>query len=67
VHEGRKLPARIVLGHFESIPMDIVGELVSSMRGGATEEKGVKLPPLLTLERLVSYSLVNYLEKQDRN
>lgn len=52
VHEGIRLPASITVGHFRDIPTEAFQEIMSSYR---------KIPPLLTFERLVSYSMVEYL------
>ncbi len=60
VHEGARLPASIVLGLFQMIPTEAMFELFKN-----SEDREVPLPiipPLLTFERLVSYTLVNYLK-----
>lgn len=59
IHEGIRLPSSIVLGHYRMIPVEATLELLenSGTQGGSLP----KIPPLLTFERLVSYSLVNYL------
>lgn len=49
IHEGIRLPASIVVGHFQWLPI---------------EAEGTQIPPLLTFERLVSYSMVEFLRKQ---
>jgi len=51
VHEGKRIPNGIVWGLYPRLPIDAFIE--------------TKTPTLLTLERVVSYSLVNYLAKQD--
>lgn len=60
IHEGVRFPASIVLGLFQRIPAEAMYELFED-----PEAQGVSLPtipPLLTFERLVSYTLVNYLK-----
>lgn len=52
VHEGIRLPANITIGHFRKIPSEAFHELMSTP----------KIPPLLTFERLVSYSLIEFLK-----
>jgi len=54
IHEGIRLPASIVVGHFQWLPIDAIETL----------EEGLQIPPLLTFERLVSYSMVEFLRKQ---
>ena len=54
IHEGIRLPSSIVVGHFQWLPIDAIETL----------EEGLQIPPLLTLERLVSYSMVEFLRKQ---
>jgi len=48
IHEGLRLPASIVVGHFQWLPI----------------EASTQIPPLLTFERLVSYAMVEFLRKQ---
>lgn len=54
IHEGIQLPASIVVGHFQRLPIEAIETL----------EEGLQIPPLLTFERLVSYSMVEFLRKQ---
>ena len=54
IHEGIRLPASIVVGHFQRLPIEAIETL----------EEGLQIPPLLTFERLVSYSMVEFLRKQ---
>ncbi len=61
VHEGIRLPESIVIGHFQNLPVGILGEMTAF--GNQTKRKP-KIPPLLTFERLVSYSMVDFLRTQ---
>ena len=54
IHEGLRLPASIVVGHFQWLPIEAIETL----------GEGTQIPPLLTFERLVSYSMVEFLRKQ---
>jgi hypothetical protein len=60
-HTGARLPPSIVLGHLPLVPTAAVVEGLASSVG----EGPVKLPvpPLLTVERLVSQCMVTYLER----
>ena len=62
IHEGERLPASIVLGHFRRVPVEAFDEM-SKMFPNHQDETYMPIPPLLTFERLVSQSLVNYLIK----
>lgn len=53
IHEGIRLPESIIVGHFRLLPAE-----------AATETTRPVIPPLITLERLVSYSMVGFLRKQ---
>jgi hypothetical protein len=55
VHEGIRLPKSIVIGHFRSVPPEAVAEMTQRLP---------PLPPLITFERLVSYSMIEFLRKQ---
>jgi len=55
VHEGIRLPESIVMGHFRSVPPRAVAEMT---------QLPLPLPPLMTFERLVSYSMVEFLRKR---
>ena len=57
VHEGIRLPESIVVGHFRSVPPGAVAEMTQP-------QPPLPLPPLITFERLVSYSMVEFLRKQ---
>ena len=52
VHEGKRLPESIVVGHFRSLPSGAVSEMM---------HPPLPLSPLMTFERLVSYSMVGFL------
>lgn len=64
VHEGIRLPESIVIGYFRRVPVGVFGEMTTF--GNQAKQKP-KIPPLLTFERLVSYSMVEFLRKQDGN
>lgn len=55
VHEGIRLPESIVVGHFRSVPLGAAAEMT---------QLPLPLPPLITFERLVSYSMVEFLRKR---
>jgi hypothetical protein len=54
IHEGIRLPESIVVGHFRSLPPGAAAEMA---------QLPLPLPPLITFERLVSYSMVEFLRK----
>lgn len=53
IHEGIRLPESIMVGHCRLLPAEAA---IGSTRP--------VIPPLITLERLVSYSMVEFLRKQ---
>jgi hypothetical protein len=61
VHEGIRLPESIVIGHFRRVPIGVLGEMTPF---GHQAKRILKIPPLLTFERLVSYSMIEFLRKQ---
>ena len=61
VHEGKKLPASIVLGLYRYLPFDAINEAITT----TSEHKSFGIPPLITLERLVSYTLVEFLNRKE--
>jgi hypothetical protein len=61
VHEGVRFPESIVIGHFRRLPVGVLSEI--SPFGNQGKRKP-KIPPLLTFERLISYSMVEFLRKQ---
>ena len=61
VHEGINLPSNIVLGHYRYLPFDAFSESMTT----TSEHKPVGIPPLITLERLVSYTLVEFLNRNE--
>lgn len=63
VHEGVRFPESIVLGHFRRVPASVLSEMMS---GGIQSKWSLKIMPLLTFERLVSYSMVEFLRKQGK-
>lgn len=64
VHEGKRLPASILIGHFRRFPSNAFGELMEQISDAKDDSSTIKLPPFITLERLVSYTLVEFLRKQ---
>ena len=63
VHEGIRLPSSIVLGHFRMVPVEATIELFNSQT--VQGDTRLEVPPLLTFERLVGYTLVNYLRNSN--
>jgi len=64
IHNGIRLPESIVIGHFRRVKAELMAELterVIKYKG----EFSLPIPPLLTFERLVSYSLVEFLRKYE--
>jgi len=62
IHEGIRLPSYISIGHFRKISVETAAELTAAI----IKDKGetsLKIPPLLTFEKLVSYSMVEFLRK----
>jgi len=55
VHEGVRLPESIVIGHFRSLPLEASAEMT---------KLPLPLPPLITFERLISHSMVEFLRKR---
>jgi hypothetical protein len=53
IHEGIQFPESIVVGHFRSVPVEAVEEMGHPL-----------IPPLITFERLVSYSIREFLHRQ---
>jgi len=65
VHQGVRYPASIVVGHYQRLPIETVTEMYSTKAGTwEAKNKPLDVPPLLTFERVVSYSLVEFLRKQ---
>jgi hypothetical protein len=62
IHRGIRLPASIVIGHFSRIPVEALNETMTASMDPS--KPLLQIPPLITLERLVSYSMVEYLRKQ---
>ena len=63
IHEGKRFPAGIVIGHFRRVPAKAFIEMME-IKSKQLNNSYPKVPPLLTFERLVSISLVNYLMNQ---
>jgi hypothetical protein len=68
VHEGARFPESIVVGHFRNLPVAAFGEKLLRLKSDVPKNHKVFLdvPPLLTFERLVSYTLIEFLSKQGR-
>jgi hypothetical protein len=67
IHEGIRLPASIVIGHTRGIPIEALQEIAKATieeNGTRKAPKTLPIPPLLTFERLVAYSMVEFLSKQ---
>lgn len=64
VHEGVRFPESIVMGYFRYLPAGVLGEITSR---GFLDKWKPQIPPLLTFERIVSYSMVEFLNQQGRN
>jgi hypothetical protein len=62
VHTGTRLSPSIVLGHYRRIPVEAFTPIMNQKM---KNWKGINIPPLLTFERMVSYSLIGFLEKPD--
>lgn len=60
VHQGVRFPASIVVGHFRRVPGAAFDELMEISLKQPNNPRPA-IPPLLTFERLVSLSIVNYL------
>jgi hypothetical protein len=60
IHEGRRLPKSIVFGLFRGLPTEALAE----MQEREESKSHMKIPPLLTFERLVSCSMLEFLSKQ---
>jgi len=63
IHEGVRLPASIVFGHFRWLPPEASQEIIQSLEKNHVKHT-LPIPPLLTFERLVSYSMVEFLHSQ---
>lgn len=63
VHEGNPLPPSIVIGHFRRIPWEAVDHLMEITSSGKPTGT-LEIPPLLTVERLFSYCMVEFLSKK---
>lgn len=61
VHEGIRFPESIVIGHFRRLPVGVLSEMSPFGNQGKGKPK---IPPLLTFERLISYSMVEFLRRQ---
>ena len=60
IHNGIRLPESIVIGHSREVGVEASVELTEAI----VKNKGkmsLNIPPLLTFERLVSYSMVEFL------
>jgi hypothetical protein len=57
------MPARIVMGLSRYIPAEALEELSINKETGKQTKIEIPTPPLITFERLVSYSMVEFLSK----
>jgi hypothetical protein len=64
VHEGVRLPSSIVLGHFKKIPGEALDEMWGLKLATKKSNGVLPIPPLITFERLTSYTLVEFLNRQ---
>jgi hypothetical protein len=66
IHEGNRLPASIVVGHFRRVPGGAFDEILERGLTNTAAESNLTLhiPPLITFERLVNYCMVEFLRKQ---
>jgi len=64
VHGGIRLPESIVIGHSRNVPIGAISEIMPTGIGNQAKKK-LKIPPLLTFERLVAYSMVEFLRRQN--
>lgn len=65
VHEGARFSASIMVGHFRKIPFEATKDMFEAKYSATSgQEIVLKVPPLLTFERLVSYTLIEFLSKQ---
>ncbi len=62
IHNGIRLPESIVMGHFRWVKAEVIEELMDRITKYKT---WMEIPTLLTFERLVSYSLVEFLRKYE--
>lgn len=63
IHKGIRFPTSILIGHFRRLPPSAFAEVMETLQDNQTNHT-LKIPPLLTFERLVSYSMVEFLRKQ---
>jgi hypothetical protein len=64
IHEGKRLPPSIVMGHYTKVSPEALVDIFKKKEDGTVIGQEFPILPLLTFERLVSYSLVNFLKKQ---
>lgn len=62
IHEGMRFPEYIVMGLFLKMSPLVLGEILPLCNQGGLK---LEIPPLITFERLVSYSMVEYLRKKN--
>lgn len=68
IHEGKPLPKTIVIGLFPLLQIQVVSEIDKEIRKATRpgQQPMLPIPPLLTFERLVSYSMGDFLAKQQQ-
>jgi hypothetical protein len=63
VHSGEPLPSTIVVGLGNRIPAEAAQELLRTALQGVTQDR---VPTLLAIERLVAYSLTEFLSRSGK-
>jgi len=67
IHDGVRLPASILFGLWQWMKPETFLKMATEMKANLKNDLGTPrllIPPLLTFERLVSYSMVEFLRKQ---
>ncbi len=66
VHEGVRLPSSIVIGHFTKVPGEALDEMWELKQATEKSSQVLPIPPLITFERLTSYTLIGFLNRQQQ-
>jgi hypothetical protein len=66
VHSGDRIKAMIIVGHYNHYPVATLSEIQQAYSELVGDDINYDsyIPPLLTLERLVSYSIVNFISSE---